>query len=205
MQDSVLANARRRIVRHPSHPRRVGESRIVCGCAVSPLRVRGAAGSVACFHLGVVYALAAPACNPNIRCHPILVGGLGRVGAVRFGEDGDRAVPDGGRAAAQRPGQCGKAKAHEYVIGVSFHFGYSILFCIDPDIRCVTLPASDSGSPNSPDAVLFNMTRYPRVSPPRAMPPAMSINKTDRMRSVQFMVLSPRFVSTNRHLPFLHW
>ena len=42
----------------------------------------------------------------------------------------ERAVPDGGRAAAQRRAPCGNAKANEYAIGVRFHSEHSILVSI---------------------------------------------------------------------------
>src|SRR5260221_11341453 len=68
----------------------------------------------------------------NIWRKLILIRGLGWIRRW-LGIGGERAVPDGGRAATKRAGRRGKAKADEYVIGVPFHVGLSILFCTDPD------------------------------------------------------------------------
>src|SRR6266850_852422 len=109
----------------PGIPVHVGERGIVSECAIGPCRVlRTEEVGEPCLGLRVVDALETATGDPNVIRDSVLVGGQCRVACSRFAEGDGTAGPNGGRAAAQRPGQRGQAKAYKYVISVRFHFAH---------------------------------------------------------------------------------
>ena len=78
----------------PGVPIRIRKASVIRGGAVGPLRIPRA-GKMREKGLGfrVVDALAAPAGDPDVGCHAILVCGLGGIGASGFAKADQRAGP----------------------------------------------------------------------------------------------------------------